>query len=579
MVYRTIFILAFAYMVQVSFAPPVDPNKPAAPSDHANENTDEEAAYNLEYERYLQEVVQLLESDPEFKAKLEKANPDDIKSGKIAEELDFLQHGVRSKLNEIKRREMDRLRDALREKAERENGIHELVIPGHINHEEETFEKEDLRKLVIQATKDLEELDKKRAQDFKEYEMQKELAWRQKLANMTEEERQKAMQEHNDTLKKHNQHPDVVHPGSKAQLEDVWQSVDKLPKDSFDPNTFFQLHDLTGDGYLDTGELEALFQKELDKVYDKNNPEDDMRERDEEMARMREHVMKEWDHNKDGLISRDEFLTDTKKKDFNQDPGWETLEKKKIYSEDDLKAFADQWARANGVPPYGGYPYPYQPYPVPMQQQPYYGGQQQYPQQIPNQQYPYGQYQQGGAPPYQQYPPHPAVAQQQWAQQQQAQQWQQQQQQQQWAQQQAQHQQFQPQVIPGQQQGQQQQPPPVPPQHQQPPPQGSNIGQQPHQQPAQPQQQQPVPVQAQQPIQNQQPPAPAGNVQQQHVQNAQGQPVPANDQFQQPPPPPPGWDQQQQVVQQAVNGHNQQPNAAQFPGQQGDTHQQVQQHA
>jgi len=44
---------------------------------------------------------------------------------------------------------------------------------------------------------------------------------------------------------------------------------------------------------LDQGELEALFQKELDKLYDPSRPEDDMRERQEEMARMREHVMKE----------------------------------------------------------------------------------------------------------------------------------------------------------------------------------------------------------------------------------------------------------------------------------------------
>lgn len=59
----------------------------------------------------------------------------------------------------------------------------------------------------------------------------------------------------------------------------MWQSVDNLPKEEFNPQTFFQLHDLTGDGYLDNGELEALFQKELDKVYDKLNPEDDMRQR------------------------------------------------------------------------------------------------------------------------------------------------------------------------------------------------------------------------------------------------------------------------------------------------------------
>jgi hypothetical protein len=250
---------------------------------------------------------------------------------------------------------------------------------------------------------------------------------------MTEEERANATKYREEVEKRHEKHPDVKHPGSKAQLEQVWEDVDKLPKDSFNPNTFFQLHDLTGDGFLDISELEALFQKELDKVYDKNNPDDDMRQRDEEMSRMREHVMKELDANKDGLISIDEFLSDTKKPDFNEDEGWETLDKKKVYSEEDLKAFAEQWAKANGVPmphmypPYNGYPggqyqggHPQQ-YPAGYQQ---YPGQ--YPQGGPNPgqfQGQQGQYQQGyGQYPQQGYqqqqyqqPPHPG--QQQWGQQ------------------------------------------------------------------------------------------------------------------------------------------------------------------
>lgn len=61
-----------------------------------------------------------------------------------------------------------------------------------------------------------------------------------------------------------------------------------------DVNILFCLFwDLNQDNFLDYSELEALFQKELDKMYDPNRPEDDMRERQEEMARMREHVIKE----------------------------------------------------------------------------------------------------------------------------------------------------------------------------------------------------------------------------------------------------------------------------------------------
>ena len=61
-------------------------------------------------------------------------------------------------------------------------------------------------------------------------------------------------------------------------------------------------------------------------VYDPNEPEDDMKEREEEMERMREHVFKESDTNKDHLISFDEFMTETKRDEFENDPGWDTMD-------------------------------------------------------------------------------------------------------------------------------------------------------------------------------------------------------------------------------------------------------------
>jgi hypothetical protein len=60
---------------------------------------------------------------------------------------------------------------------------------------------------------------------------------------------------------------------------------------------------------------------ELDKVYDPNAPEDDMREREEEMERMREYAFQESDVNKDRLISYDEFMTETKKAEFDGNDG------------------------------------------------------------------------------------------------------------------------------------------------------------------------------------------------------------------------------------------------------------------
>lgn len=76
----------------------------------------------------------------------------------------------------------------------------------------------------------------------------------------------------------------------------------------------------------DETELKALFVKELDKVYQSGVPEDDLRERAEEMERMREHVFQEADTNKDGLISFQEFLDQTKREEFRKDPEWETVD-------------------------------------------------------------------------------------------------------------------------------------------------------------------------------------------------------------------------------------------------------------
>lgn len=94
----------------------------------------------------------------------------------------------------------------------------------------------------------------------------------------------------------------------------------------------------------------------LEKIYDPTNEEDDMVEMEEERLRMREHVMNEvkddynngpilflwqleedrqifskslifWplqvDTNKDRLVSLDEFLVATKKKEFLEPDSWE----------------------------------------------------------------------------------------------------------------------------------------------------------------------------------------------------------------------------------------------------------------
>ena len=81
-------------------------NDGAAPVGNGTEQWD----LGIEYNRYLQEIVQVLESDPEFRRKLEDSDVEKIRDGSIAEELKFVDHNLRTKLDDVKRKEVDRLR-------------------------------------------------------------------------------------------------------------------------------------------------------------------------------------------------------------------------------------------------------------------------------------------------------------------------------------------------------------------------------------------------------------------------------------------------------------------------------------
>ncbi|OWK17726.1 NUCB2 [Cervus elaphus hippelaphus] len=101
----------------------------------------------------------------------------------------------------------------------------------------------------------------------------------------------------------------LIKAGSKDQLKEVWEEADGLDPNDFDPKTFFKLHDVNSDGFLDEQELEALFTKELEKVYDPKNEEDDMVEMEEERLRMREHVMNE-------TLDQQQFFTEEELKEY-----------------------------------------------------------------------------------------------------------------------------------------------------------------------------------------------------------------------------------------------------------------------
>lgn len=105
--------------------PPVNP-APVNPAgggenEKMNETLDHDPVLQLEYHKYLREIVNILETDPEFKKIIESASADDIKSGKIAEHLDLVGHSVRTKLDELKRQEIERLKKLISRKVAMSN--------------------------------------------------------------------------------------------------------------------------------------------------------------------------------------------------------------------------------------------------------------------------------------------------------------------------------------------------------------------------------------------------------------------------------------------------------------------------
>uniref|UniRef100_A0A2K5ZTK6 Nucleobindin 1 n=1 Tax=Mandrillus leucophaeus TaxID=9568 RepID=A0A2K5ZTK6_MANLE len=223
------------------------PNKEEAP---ATESPDT----GLYYHRYLQEVIDVLETDGHFREKLQAANAEDIKSGKLSRELDFVSHHVRTKLDELKRQEVSRLRMLLKAKMDAEQDpnvqVDHLNLLKQFEHldpqNQHTFEARDLELLIQTATRDLAQYDAAHHEEFKRYEMLKEHERRRYLESLGEEQRKEAERKLEEQQRRHREHPKVNVPGSQAQLKEVWEELDGLDPNRFNPKTFFILHGKVG---------------------------------------------------------------------------------------------------------------------------------------------------------------------------------------------------------------------------------------------------------------------------------------------------------------------------------------------
>ena len=135
---------------------------------------------NDEYVRYLNEVGQVLKEDVTFiQLFIHKATNQQLIDGSVAEMIQQVAPNIRSRLDELKRIELDRLRKlALKKHKLEEDDIRrwrtidaesnhvpriDLLDVSNLNHRNyHTFEKEDLQRLITHASQNLKKLDKKR---------------------------------------------------------------------------------------------------------------------------------------------------------------------------------------------------------------------------------------------------------------------------------------------------------------------------------------------------------------------------------------------------------------------------------
>ena len=68
----------------------------------------------LFYDAYLQEVIKVLEKDDEFRKKMENVNFEDVKIATFSKELNNVAKHVRDELDNLKRKEVDRIRKLLK---------------------------------------------------------------------------------------------------------------------------------------------------------------------------------------------------------------------------------------------------------------------------------------------------------------------------------------------------------------------------------------------------------------------------------------------------------------------------------
>ena len=122
---------------------------PVRKGDKSDSKTDDVKG-DPEYARYLKQVIEILESDDDYVKKLLNASEEELRTGKVADDLDLVKHDVRTKLDELKRQEVERQRMIRRQMNDHLNGLKEREYWNPLFDDENPnfFGPEDFKKLL-----------------------------------------------------------------------------------------------------------------------------------------------------------------------------------------------------------------------------------------------------------------------------------------------------------------------------------------------------------------------------------------------------------------------------------------------
>jgi hypothetical protein len=301
-----------------------------------------------EYNRYWQEMAK---DNPVLQEKLKQINPEQLAKlhPRVSEKMARDSEAIRSRLEEARRMNMDEMRELQRlqrtheqdrrnlspesEWVARQQAMRERLPPD--------YDQDDIQKRMDEQRRILEEIERKRRDEFDHYQMQQERQKRENLKAMDEQQRLKAEQSLREQRERQMHHERMNQPASKQQFEEVWEEDDGLKDEEFDPKTFFFLHDTNGDKILDPLELQALFYTEVKKAYGKDM---DNMHTQEELARMREYALKQLDRNGDSMISLDEFLSYAQGEKFEENEEWKPVtDEQEAFTEEELRKFEEDY--------------------------------------------------------------------------------------------------------------------------------------------------------------------------------------------------------------------------------------------